>query len=83
VTVTLVEDGPALNLTITDLGNGSRRLRFDGIPNRFCIIQYTSTLAPPNWQTLTSGTSDASGIFEYVDQPPAGTTSRFYRSVYP
>jgi len=83
VTVQVMEDGPALNMTVVDLGNGYYRLRFDGIPNRFCIIQYTSTLNPPNWQTLTSGTSDQFGMFEYVDHPAEEINMRFYRSVYP
>src|SRR4030095_16725739 len=83
VIVRLKSDGPALNLTIADLGNGSYRLRFSGIPNRFCIIQYTPTLNPPNWLTLVSGTSDPFGVFQYTDTPPGGTVSRWYRSLYP
>jgi uncharacterized repeat protein (TIGR01451 family) len=83
VTVRIKEDGPALNLTITDLGNGSYRLRFDGVPNRSIIVQYTPTLQPANWQTLTTGTTDAVGIFEYIDQPSGGQGLRFYRSLYP
>ena len=84
VSINLKPDNePALNLTITDLGDGSYRLRFDGIPNRFCIIQYTTSLQTPNWQELTSGTSDSVGIFEYTDRPSGGIGSRFYRSLYP
>ena len=70
-------------MVLTKLGNGSYLVRFNGIPNRFCIIQFTPTLNPPNWQTLTSGTSDGVGVFDYIDTPPGGTTSRWYRSVYP
>ena len=66
------EDGAARNLSITDLGNSAYRLRFSGIPNRATIIQYTPVLEPPDWQTLTTGTSDEVGIFEYIDTPPGG-----------
>jgi len=77
------EDGAGLNLTISDLGHGSYRLRFDGVPNRRTVVQYTATLAPANWQTLTNGTSDAVGILEFVDTPSGGLGSRFYRALYP
>ena len=77
------EDGAARNLSITDLGNSAYRLRFSGIPNRATIIQYTPVLEPPDWQTLTTGTSDDVGIFEYIDTPPGGAISRFYRALYP
>jgi hypothetical protein len=77
------EDGAARNLSITDLGNSAYRLRFSGIPNRATIIQYTPALEPPDWQTLTTGTSDDVGIFEYIDTPPGGAMSRFYRALYP
>ena len=77
------QDGPALNLTIADLGNGSYRLRFDGVPNRFTIIEFTTSLELPNWQQLTSGMSDSAGIFKYTDTPAGGVNSRYYRALYP
>jgi hypothetical protein len=77
------EEVPSPNLTVTDLGNGSYRIRFDGIPGLTYRIEYTPTLNPLQWQTLGSRTADANGMFEMVDTPPAGFTQRFYRSVYP
>ncbi|MCX6927298.1 MAG: Ig-like domain-containing protein, partial [Verrucomicrobia bacterium] len=77
------EAGPAVNLTIEDLGGGFYRLRFSGVPNQTTIIQYTTNLYPPDWQVLTNGTTDSYGVFDYVDQPLGGTESRFYRSLCP
>jgi glucose/arabinose dehydrogenase len=74
---------PSPNLTVTDLGNGSYRIRFDGIPDVTYRVEYTPTLSPPQWQTLGSRTADANGMYELIDTPPAGFGQRFYRSVYP
>lgn len=76
-------DGPALNLTIAALGDGSYRLRFYGIPNRSCRIEFAPAIQPPSWQTLTRGVADSYGIFECTDKPSGGIDSRFYRAVYP
>jgi hypothetical protein len=72
---------PAPNLVLTDLGNGSFLMEFDGIPGKTYRIQYAETL--PDWQTLGSSTADDAGMFDYTDTPPPGTPARFYRSVYP
>jgi len=74
---------PSPNLSVTDLGNGSYRIRFDGIPDLTYRIEYTPALNPPQWQMLGSGTADATGMFEMIDTPPPGFGQRFYRSVYP
>jgi hypothetical protein len=58
-------------------------LTFTGTPSQTYTIQFTPTLAPPNWQTLATAIADAQGIYTFVDTPPAGTTQRFYRSVFP
>jgi hypothetical protein len=71
------------NFAIEDLGNGSFRITFTGIPGRTYTIQYTEQLDNPNWQTLASGSANSLGFFEYVDTPPIETPSRFYRSIYP
>jgi hypothetical protein len=83
VNVLVTSDPPSPNLSVTDLGNGSYRIRFDGIPNLTYRIEYTATFSPPQWQTLGSGTADANGMFEIIDTPPPGFGQRFYRSVYP
>jgi hypothetical protein len=79
----LVDNEPTDNLAIEDLGNGSFRVRFSGIPNRTYRIQFTLDMNSPGWQTLVTRTADALGQFEFVDTPPAGSPSRFYRSAYP
>lgn len=72
---------PSPNLRITDLFNGSYRLRFDGIPGLVYRIQYTTNLV--DWVELNSGTANEFGAFELVDTPPGGSPSRYYRSSYP
>jgi hypothetical protein len=74
---------PSPNLLLTNLGNGSYRLRFDGIPGMTYRIECTDNLLPPAWQPLGSATADPAGQFEYVDTPPPGWPERYYRSVYP
>lgn len=74
---------PAPNLQIVDLGNGSFRLRFDGIPGISYRIESTDDASLLIWQTLGTVTADASGQFTYLDTPPGGQPRRFYRSVHP
>jgi len=74
---------PSPNLLLTDLGNGSFLLRFDGIPGKIYRIQYAENLSAPVWQTLGSNTADPFGAFSFTDTPPAGSPERFYRSIYP
>lgn len=74
---------PAPNLQIVDLGNGSFRLRFDGIPGVSYRIESTDDAALLIWQTLGSSTADAAGQFTFTDTPPGGQPRRFYRSVHP
>lgn len=71
------------NVAITDLGNGSYRLRFDGIPNWTYRLQYTTDVNNPSWQVLGTATENGMGIYEYTDTPPQGSPGRYYRSVYP
>jgi len=79
-----VQPGPldAPNLTLTDLGNGSYRIRFSGIPDVTYEIEFTDGLDPANWQSLDVETADQNGVFEIVDTPPSGFGQRFYRSVH-
>jgi len=84
VTVTIgTNNSQFANFRIENLGDGSFRLSFAGIPGRLYRIQYCEDLANPTWQDLTSITADSLGEYEYVDTPPAGAPSRFYRSVSP
>jgi hypothetical protein len=74
---------PSPNLHLTNLGNGSYLLRFDGVPGMAYRIEYTDSLAPAAWQPLGSGMADEAGKFEHIDTPPPEVPERYYRSVYP
>lgn len=84
VTVNVIADTtPSPNLTITNLGNGSYLIRFDGIPGRTYRIEYSDSLEDPHWQTLGNGTADDVGRFQFIDAPPGTAPTRYYRSAYP
>ena len=69
--------------SISALGDGSFRVRFQGVPERTYRIEYTESLTAPNWRTLSVLTAGANGGIEIIDRPLAGSPARFYRSVYP
>jgi hypothetical protein len=82
VTVNLSTNAdPTPNYTLENLGGGSVRLHFLGIPGRSYAIQFTDTLAPANWQSLTTRNADASGAFTCMDSPPGDPNYRFYRTL--
>ena len=66
-----------------NLGNGSFLTSFFGIPGRTYTIQCTTNPAGPVWQSLGTATADATGRFQYTDNPGAGAPARTYRSIYP
>ena len=68
---------------VEDLGGGSVRIHFNGIPGRTYQIQYTENLETPDWQPLGTSTADAHGKFDFTDTPVGGSPARFYRSTYP
>jgi hypothetical protein len=69
--------------SIFALGDGSFRVRFQGVPERTYRIEYTESLTAPDWRTLGIVTVGANSSFEIIDRPLAGSAARFYRSVYP
>lgn len=86
-TVTVTKDGAlvqARELQTVTAGAGI----FYGIPNTGYTVQYTDSLSPANWQTLTtvgaSGlvTTDANGLGTFQDPGPL-PEQRYYRIVYP
>jgi len=78
------ETGYAVPLrSIYALGDGSFRIRFQGVPERTYRVEYTESLTAPNWRTLGMRTAGANGSFEIIDLPIADSPARFYRSVYP
>lgn len=74
---------PSQNLTITDRGDGSYLIRFDGIPGLTYRIEWNDNVELPLWQALGSATANGFGVFQYVDTPPVGAPRRYYRSVFP
>ncbi|HWI58585.1 MAG TPA: YDG domain-containing protein, partial [Bacillota bacterium] len=74
---------PPPNLTIQDLGNGSFRIQFSGLPGYRYRIEYCQNVDTPVWQPLGSATADDSGWFSYLDTPPSDSPQRFYRSAFP
>jgi hypothetical protein len=76
------DPAPPPNLAIASLGNGSYRIRFDGVAGVSYRIEW-STLNPATWETLGNITIEDVGSAEIVDAPPVGTPRRFYRCVSP
>ena len=70
------------SFAIEDLGNGSFRAHFSGIPGRGYNVQAAATLQPPAWQTIGLATADSSGSVTFIDTPPGGTP-RYYRLATP
>ena len=68
---------------ISALGDGSFRVRFEGLPGRTYRIEYTESLTAPIWTTLAIRTAGVNGSFEIIDRPLADSPARFYRWVYP
>ena len=62
---------------------GTITLRFHAATGTVCRVQYTTSLNPPQWQTLGSGMPDASGNVTMTDQVSANIPGRFYRAVTP
>jgi len=80
----LVDSAPSQNAGgIEDLGSGSSRIHFNGIPGRAYSIQYTESLQTPDWQLLGTAAADSLGQLDFTDTPPANSPPRFYRSTYP
>lgn len=73
--------------TISGNPTSGFQVGFIGNPGTQYTIQFAPTLPPlpaaPNWQTLTTRTATPSGTFSAPDNPPAGTTQRFYRAIIP
>jgi len=74
----LVIPQPPQNLIITGAGTGS----FVGTPNLTYTVQFTDSLDPLFWQTLTTVATDGSGNAAFTDPGPLPDT-RFYRVSYP
>jgi hypothetical protein len=77
----LVDNGGSPRLTITALDNGSYAISGQDVLSRTYHIQFVPDLQSTNWQTLGTTASNAPGTFQFIDS--AGSTQRFYRTVFP
>jgi len=67
---------PPTSFVETVAGQG----HFNGSPNTSYTIQYANNLnSPINWQTLTTATTDNSGLGSFTDPAPATGPQRYYR----
>jgi subtilisin-like proprotein convertase family protein len=82
--VVQAEELPSPNLLVTDLGDGTYRIRFNGVPDLAYRVEYADSLNSPQWLDLgIIGEPNSVGQFELIDRLPERSTQRFYRSVYP
>ena len=63
--------------------NRTMSLHFLAAPGTVCHILYTSSLNPPQWQSLAGATADANGNVTVTDPLSGNTPARYYRSVRP
>lgn len=75
------DNGQTLALVgLNAVAGGGLRARFAGIPGFPYRILAASGLTPPvDWLQVGCATAAADGRFEWVDVPPPGTVSRYYR----
>lgn len=66
-------------LTINAPPGQNVQLQLQGIANKDYVIQTSGDLTSNNWTTLTSGATDATGLFQATDAA-ASSTARFYRA---
>jgi hypothetical protein len=81
--ITATNLAASLNVAWVSLPGGQVRVRGDGIPLVSYSLEFAENLTNPVWQFLGTVTADVYGLFEYLDNPPAGTPARFYRTSCP
>lgn len=67
----------------TLLANGSASLSFSTATGAVCHVEYTPTLNPAQWQTLSNATADAKGNVTLTDPLAGRPPTRFYRTAMP
>lgn len=78
-----VADAATSNIDVASLGDGTFRIRAQGIPGRDYQIQYRELPVTPAWQTLVTLPADQTGVIEYVDEPSTNAFPRDYRTTAP
>jgi hypothetical protein len=64
---------------------GGYKVSFIGNPGQQYTVQYVGFLPAtlPQWNFISFQTAQPDGTFFIIDNPPAGTTKRFYRAIIP
>lgn len=71
------------SLRLSQVPGSGMSLSFNVAPGAACHVEYTDTLAPPNWQILNAATGDSNGVVNVVDSAMTPSGSRFYRVAVP
>lgn len=78
----LLLDAPAISsIKITGQTNRTMKLDCLAAAGTVCGIQFSSTMLPGSWQTLTNVTANALGNIVYIDAAAVLVPKRFYRVV--
>jgi hypothetical protein len=67
-------------LKLTFPVQGTMNLQFSAAPGSVCLIEYTPTLNPAQWQILGSATADSNGNITITDSEAGSSSTRFYRA---
>lgn len=70
------------SLQINQASNGVMALSFRVAAETSCHVEYTDSLNPPVWNTLTNAVADSNGVVNVSDSVAASPV-RFYRAVVP
>ncbi len=68
-------------LKLTSPVQGTMNLQFRAAPASVCLIEYTPSLNPAQWQILGSATADSNGNITMTDSQAGKSPARFYRAV--
>ena len=66
-------------VSLSPSSDGMMTISFHAAPGATCSVEFTDTLAPPNWQLLVTVFADSNG--DVVVDDPTAEPSRFYRGV--
>jgi beta-xylosidase len=71
---------PAFIADIVLNSNSSTILSFANGPNSTNVIQATTNLVSPAWQSVSTNVADGSGLWQFTDTNASQRPARFYRS---
>jgi subtilisin-like proprotein convertase family protein len=77
----LTNRGTTATLNLLSLGNGTYQIVLYGIPWGNYTVQYTTSLAKPNWQPIATSTADFQGMIGLVDTESQVNQTGFYRAI--